>query len=252
MDNPGIKVKSLHKAVILLDFFTEENPERGIKELAGLTGMLNSTVYNIMSTFQVCGVIEKNPVSGKYRLGKKILELARVMSATDDVKRILSPIMDRLAEECRETVFFAYPSGVEVIYIEAAFPRDSHFARAIAGVRADMYCTSIGKAILAHLDGETLDRVLASTLKRFTPNTITDPELLRRDIEETRQRGYSIDNMEHEYGIRCVGVPLFNKKGAVIGGLSVSGPSLRMTDEKLPWFAAKLQEAAAKVRELLP
>ncbi len=251
VDTKGIKVKSLYKAITLLDHFDLENPERGIKELAQLTGMLNSSVYNILSTFQVCGIIEKSTTTGKYRLGKKILELSSVMSATDDIKQVVKPLLDALAEETRETVFFGYPAGTDVMYVDASFPRDAHFARSVAGVKAEMYCTSIGKAMLAFMGEELFQQVVDKGFTAYTPYTLTNADALRKDLEETRARGYAIDNMEHEYGIRCVGVPLCNKKGTIFGAISISGPSLRVMDDKLHFFAERLMATAAQITKNL-
>lgn len=251
MELPAPKVKSLYKAIKLLDCFTAEHPERGVKELAEMTGMLKSSVYNILSTFQLCGIIQKSEGSGKYQLGMKILELGNVVLNHDEMKLVVKPFMDRLAEECQETVYLARPAGTEIIYIESAYPKGKLFARMIAGVKAEMFCTGIGKAMLAYLGEDTVREVVAAGIKSFTPYTLINEEALRRDLEETRRRGYAIDNMEHEYGIRCVGVPLRNYRGEVIAGLSISGPSLRVMDERVTFFAEKLNNAAAELQSLL-
>lgn len=244
------KVKSLFKALTLLDCFTPEHPERGIKELAEAAGMLKSSVCNVMQTFVLCGVAEKVG-NGRYRLGNKILALANVLMANNEAHKRIKPFMDALAEKCNETVYYAIPSGIEVIYIESANPKSMPFVRNVVGIKAEMYCTGIGKAMLAYMGEELLERVGAAGLKAYTPYTITNAVALRSDMEETRRRGYAVDNMEHEYGIRCVGVPLRNRGGEVVGGMSISGPSLRIMDDKLLHFAERLQKAAAEIRELL-
>ncbi len=245
------KVKSLYKALCLLDYFDSDHPERGIKELSDLSGMLKSSVYNVVSTFQMCGFIEKNNSSGKYKLGKKILTLSNVLYSTDPTKAIIKPYMDKIAEECLETVYLAFPSGTEIIYVEGSYPPGVLYARSIVGVKAKMYCTGIGKAILAYSDEELVQSVVDQGLEAFTSFTLSDEKALREDLEKTRQRGYSIDNMEHEYGIRCIGVPLHNSSGHLLGALSISGPSLRVMDDKVAFFAEKLQEATNEIKTLL-
>ena len=243
----GVKVKSLFKAVKLLELFTTSHPERGIKELSDLTGMLKSSVYNILSTFQVCGVIERNPTNGKYRLGKKLMEFYNVLANSDDLKKHAKTIMDRICETCRETVFLAYPSGTDIIYAEASHPREMRLSRSISGVRAEMYCTGVGKAMLAFMGPEALQQVVASGFTAYTPYTLTQADALARELEAIRNRGYAIDNMEHEYGIRCIGVPIFNQAGEVIAGMSISGPSLRIMDEKIDLFASQLLAGAKEI-----
>lgn len=251
MEENTAKVKSLYKALCLLDFFDSEHPERGIKELSDLSGMLKSSVYNIISTYQMCGFIEKSHSSRKYRLGKKLLTLSNVVYSTDQAKAIIKPYMDKIAEECAETVYLAFPSGTEIIYVEGSYPASVLYARSIVGVKSDMHCTGVGKAILAFSDETLVKQVIAQGLKPFTSFTLSDERALRDDLEKTRKRGYAIDNMEHEYGIRCVGVPLHNSSGRVIGALSISGPSLRVMDDKVVFFAEKLQQAAQEIKNLL-
>jgi len=245
------KVKSLYKALCLLDYFDAKKPELGIKELSDMSGMLKSSVYNILSTFQMCGFIEKNQASGKYRLGKKLLTLSNILYSTDHPKAIIKPYMDKLAEECQETVYLAVPSGTEIIYIEGAYPPGIMSARLIVGVKANMYCTGVGKAILANSDENLFERVVAKGLKAFTSYTLTSEIALKNELITTKERGYAIDNMEHEYGIRCVSVPVFNSSGQLFGAMSISGPSLRVMDEKVALFAQELQRATNDMRSIL-
>lgn len=251
MEENTAKVKSLYKALCLLDYFDASNPERSITELAEITGMLKSSVYNMLDTFQMCGFVEKNKDSGKYKLGKKILTLSNVLYSTDQTKAIIKPYMDKVSQECQETVFLALPSGTEIIYVEGSYPPGILYARSIVGVKAEMYCTGVGKAILAYSDEDLFQRVIAKGLTPFTSFTLIDENELKKDIETTKSRGYAIDNMEHEYGIRCIGVPVYNNSGDLVGALSISGPSLRIMDDKLILFAEKLQGVANEVRGLL-
>lgn len=244
----GVKVRSLYKAVRLLDYFNPSHPERGISELAELSGMLKSSVYNIMSTYEACGVVEKDPKTSQYRLGLKILELSNVLSQDDVFWEIIRPYMEELTEQTGETVFLATPYGNNIIYREAAFPNHSISVRAIKGVVAPMYCTSLGKAILSCMDSHQMEQVIAEGMEPFTPNTITDPEKFRAEIAKIRNQGYSIDNMEHEYGIKCVGVPISNGNGQVIGAISLSGPSLRFSDEQVVEYANLLIDRAHRIR----
>lgn len=244
----GAKVTSLYKAVKLLDFFDIGHPERGVSELAELSGMLKSSVYNILSTYETCGILEKNPKTSQYRLGLKILALSNVLSQDDVFWEIIRPCMEQLSEQTGETVFFATPYGNSIIYREAAFPNHSISVRAIKGVVAPMYCTSLGKVILSCMPPEQIEKVIAEGLAPFTPNTITDPQSFRAEMAHIRQQGYAIDNMEHEYGIKCVSVPIKNGNGELIGAISLSGPSLRFSDEKILEYANLLFDRARRIQ----
>jgi DNA-binding IclR family transcriptional regulator len=244
----GAKVKSLYKAIKLLDYFDNNHPERGVSELSELSGLLKSSIYNILSTYETCGILEKNPQTSQYRLGLKILALSNVISRDDVITEIIRPYMEELSEGIGETVFFATPYGNSIIYREATFPNHSMSIWAIKGVVAPMYCTALGKAILSCMDDECTERILSDTMKPFTPYTITDKQTFREEIKKIREQDYSVDNMEHEYGIKCVSVPIKNGNDHLIGAISISGPSLRFSDDKILEYAQLLKDRARRIQ----
>jgi len=227
------KVKSLAKALGLFDHFALETPERGITELADLSGLLKSSVHNMVSTFCACGFLEKNEISGKYRLGVQILKLSNQLYQSHDLRNLIRPYMEKISAATCESVYLGILSDGEVLYIDAVSPCSNYSARSIIGVKAPLYCTGVGKALMAYLPETMVKRIAEARLERFTPNTICDPHRLELDLALIRSRGYSIDDMEHEYGIKCVAVPIKNLWDATVASLSVSGPSLRFTEKKI-------------------
>lgn len=246
-----VKVKSLYKALKLLDYFTVENPERGISELAELSGMYKSSIHNIVTTFEKCGFLQKNPKDNKYRLGLKILQLNYSLCTSDDLRNIMQPYMERISNYGNESVYLAVPSGYEVVYLNANYPTGIVPGRSITGVKAPMYCTGVGKAILAYLSQDILDQVAANGFTRYTENTITDIVSLKKELSLIRENGYAIDNMEHEYGIKCVAVPIKNIRGEIVGAFSISGPSLRFSDQKIQEYANLLTSMSLEVCKLI-
>lgn len=245
------KVKSLAKAMDLFNYFTAQKPELGITELAELSGLLKSSVHNIVSTLEVCGFLEKNKLSGKYCLGVKILRLSNQFYLSNNARNFLRPHMERLCAETGENVYLATLNEGEVVYIDSVFPASSVFGGYIMGVTAPLYCTGVGKAILAFLDQNMIESVIAKGFRAFTPNTFRDGELLKKDLAVTRQRGYAIDNMEHEHGIKCVAVPLRTIQDKVVSALSLSGPSPRFTKERIEKYASLLFDIQHSVAGLI-
>ena len=245
------KVKSLYKAIKLLDYFTNENPERGITELSELSGLLKSSVHNIVTTFEQAGFLEKNPLTNKYRLGMKILQLSNNLYAAHDLRRIIHPYMEKFGNYCREIVYLATYCDDEVIYIDAVYPLGVSPGRSVIGEKAPLYCTGVGKAIISDFSEAELNKIIARGLQSFTPNTITDPQALLRELAFTRERGYALDNMEHEYGIKCIAVPIKDMKNVTVASISISGPSLRFSDSKVNEYARMLLEAAAEIKGLI-
>jgi DNA-binding IclR family transcriptional regulator len=237
--NDTPKVKSLHKALNLLNCFTKK-PFWGITELSVELGLFKSNVFNILQTMESMGYVERDPVSQKYCLGYGMYELSRALTDRYDFQNIALPYLQQLANECKERVYLATGRGDQVIYLGSYDPveqRDSHIS--MMGVFAPKYCTGLGKILLAYESDDTVRSYYSDESKfiRFTDTTITNLDDLFRELEIIRRRGYAIDNMEHEYGVKCVAAPLFNKKYELLGAVSVSGPSLRFGEKQI--FALK-------------
>ena len=245
------KVKSLFKAIKLLECFTKERPEWTITELAQELNLLVSSTHNMVTTLEMGRLLRKNEITGKYRLGLKILEYSNTISATDNLRSIVQPYMDRISEKTGERCLFAQYYNQQVIYLAASEPNTHLRNMSIIGERAPLYCTGVGKAILAHLPEEQLEAVLSEPFKAFTHMTITDPQVLRDELKRIRLQGYAVDDMEHEYGIRCVAVPLHTMQGEAHAAFSLTGPSLRFESDRIPELAALLQELAAATSKLL-
>lgn len=227
------QVKSLARAMQVLECFSVEQPELGPSEIAKMLGMQKSTVYNILSTFQKCGYLVKNPQTSKYYLGLKVLHLSYIVNSHHGLRDMFQPYLTRIAQETREVCYFGILDDMEVLYIESTYPSMAQNTRNILGERAPLYCTGLGKAMLAFMPEEQVEKVLQGKMKAYTGCTITDPNVMRDHLEEIRRNGYATDNMEHEYGIRCVAVPVFNSAGRVVAAVSVSGPSPRFDPETI-------------------
>lgn len=246
------KVKSLAKALEILECFSVEKPELGITQLSEMLGLYKSNVHNIISTFEQYGYIEQNPATMKYRLGFKILELAHILNADLGMHKIITPVINELAREVDEVVYFAIPQNGQVLYLDGGYPASFFAVRSMMGEKAEMYCTAIGKAILAFLpDKDKTDAIEKQSFSQHTDKTIASKEELLLELNRIQLRGYSIDNMEHEYGIRCVAVPVFNLREQLMGAISISAPSPRITQDLLEEYAEKLHHYAKKITLLL-
>ncbi|NLG24043.1 MAG: IclR family transcriptional regulator [Clostridiales bacterium] len=240
------KVKSLAKAMRVLECF-KANPELGVTEISERLGLFKSNVFDILSTFQSLGYVAQNERNGKYHLGYKVLELSHVITAYMGFRKTVYPHMQQLAQEIGETVYLAIPDGVDVLYLDAAYPGHAYATRAMLGERAPMYCTGLGKALLSRMDPVMWQCVAERPLTAFTDTTISDRDALFCELALTRERGYSIDNMEHEHGVKCVGVAVVNDLGQPVAALSVSGPSPRLDADKVDGYAARLIDIAARI-----
>lgn len=246
-----IKIKSLQKALEVLNCFVEKQ-SLGVTEISDKLGLYKSNVHNILSTFVAMDYLEQDEETGKYRLGDNIFYLCRALSDRLTLAKLALPYLLELVKLTGEIVYLAKPHEDEAVYLEALYPLESKISpRSVMGEREKMYCCSVGKAMLAHLPRD-LQNLYASRPKvAKTQFTIVDTATLLEEIELTRERGYAIDNMELEFGIKCVGVPILNSKNEVEGGISVSGPSLRFDDERIVQISRNLMRIAREIQRKL-
>lgn len=243
-------MKSLLKAMTLLEMFTQPPHEYGVSELARKFNYPKSTVHNIFSTLQMCGLLKYDEATQKYRLGNMAAELGNSFRKTNSMLSIMRPILTQLAAEISETVYLGTLSDDMVLYLDVA---NSPFnARSdILGLTAPLHCTGIGKALLSSMDHDAVERVLSKPMAAFTPDTITTADELRKELAVIRKNGYAVDNMEHEFGVKCVAVPLLSETGQLKGAISISGPSLRFPEATIVKYSELLKEVARKVKPVL-
>lgn len=248
MENNASTLKSLVKALEVMNCFIEK-PQMGVTEISNKLGLYKSNVHNILHTYCEMGYLEKDTNTGKYKLGIKIFGLSRALGDTFVISKIAAPYMQELSNLADARVYLAVLYGDEVLYLEAMYPKKSfELMRSIFGDRAELYCTGIGKAILANLPYEKQKDYIAHTeLKRFTDNTITDKRILLKEMENIRIRGFATDNMEHEFGVKCVAVPIYNRKRELVAGLSVSGASVNFPDTRSVELAEIINTYATKI-----
>jgi len=242
------RVQAVERAVRILKALGDEEPELGVSELARQLGLKKSTVHRLLNTLQVEGLVEQNPETGKYRLGLEILRLAgTLLRQLEDLQQVARPFLKALAEECEETVNLAILAGDGVINVDRI--PSPHRVRNIGwvGRKMPLHCVSAGKVFLAYMPEEEVERFLNSKLPRLTKYTITDPAELRKELQQVRELGYGVGLEELEEGLNAVAAPIRDYRGKVVAAISVSGPSFRLTREKIPEVAEMTKRAADEV-----
>ena len=242
-----VKVKSLQKALEILNCFTRKS-SWGVTEISELLDLNKSNVHNILSTFKAMNYLDQDPESGKYKLGLSVYSLCYSLGESLSIGSMAAPYLQELADIAKERVYLAIPHEDEIIYVNSAYPKgDIGLMRAIIGEHAKMHCTGLGKAMLAFLPAEQQQAYASNPLQPYTEYTITDKDRLLSELEEIRRQGYAVDNMEHEFGIKCVAMPILGRNRQVAAAVSISGPSLRFDAEKIEVLVREMRN---KVREL--
>ena len=180
-DEPKVN-KSLHKALRILDCFSEATPEWSVTELSRELGIGKSSVSTMLALLASMDFVEQSPVTRRYQLGLRCLELGYQVSSRLVIRDFAFPYLEPLLKGNR-IIYLGIPYHDEVLYIEALFPPRRRINFSSIGRRAPLYCTAIGKALLSAMPAEYLDRYLRRTkLARATENTIVDPDRLRQEL----------------------------------------------------------------------
>jgi DNA-binding IclR family transcriptional regulator len=217
-------LKSLVKVVRVLDAFSRTARALSLAEICRRTGYPRSTTHRLLSSMREAGLLDQDRNRDRYRLGLKLYELGNTVLANMDLHREARPYVEALGRLTGQVVHLAVFDGRHAVVIGKSESQIDATSGAFLE-SAPAHCTSVGKAILAFQPDAILDTFLAEGLARFTDTTITDPALLRRELEMTRNRGYSIDQAEHQPGLNCVGAPIRDLSGRVFAAVSVSGPA---------------------------
>jgi|ERR1700680_2945190 len=229
------RVQVVDRALAALDVLAKRSSECSLVELCRELDLHRSTVHRLMMVLEQHRLVDKNPETGRYRLGLKLFELGSKAIASLDPRRHARPYLDRLQRELGETVFFCILDDGQVFYLDKVESQQSIRTACTVGSRAPAYCTAVGKAMLAELpDAEVNDIVRRWGLKAITAKTITTAAALRTELKAIRSRGYAIDNEEKEEGLRCIGAPVRGHSGKLLSAISVSGPAFRITKERIP------------------
>ena len=245
------RIQSVDRALDILELYLHSPEELSVKEISEAMGLSKSTVHGLIKTLEQRGYLKQNPGNMKYRLGMKLFSLGNVVADHLDIRRIARPVIRRLVDNIKETVHLAVLNGDEVVYTEKVEGPGALRMYSQVGRRVPVYCTGVGKVILAFQDEETVERLLSKeTLRALTPHTITDKAKLKAHLAAIREQGYALDNEEIELGLRCVAAPIYDHQGKVFASISCAGPAIRMSgglDSKIK----AMKDAALEISRLL-
>lgn len=239
-------VKSLDNAISIINLISKHE-ELGVSEISKQIGMSKSSVYNILFTLNKHNWVMKSKITEKYKLGLRLFELGYTVRANMQLRAIAIPYMEKIITRTKEVAYLTVYNAGQVVYIETAHPKNLVTISSVIGRSVHLHCTGVGKAIMAFLPDEEVKNIIELYgMPAFTPNTITSAEELQKELVNIRNTGYAIDNMEHEYGVKCVAAPIFNDSGQAIASMSLSGPSLRF-DNKTEEYAQMIKEVTLEI-----
>ncbi len=230
-ERDGRYVQSVERVLNILEAMASVGGPITVTELADRVKLKISTVHRLLSTLLHRGYVEQED-DNKYRLGLKLMEIGNAVLYYSDIRTVARPYLEELMERCNETVNLAILDDVDVVYIDQVESKNLIIVKMLAqvGNRGPVHCTSSGKVLLAFLPEDKREEVISRLdLVKYTNETITDPDNLRKELKRVREDGYAVDWGEREEHVRCIAAPILNHEGRAIASVSISGPSNRIT-----------------------
>ncbi len=237
-------IKSLDRAMEVFEFLSEAQG-KPLTSIAEEMGQSPATVYRILVTLEGRGLVEFDTEEQLWHIGAQAFVIgARFLRRTSLVDRA-RPILRKLMEETGETANLGIEKEGHVLFLSQVETHASIRAFFPPGTLSQMHASGIGKALLAQMESSRLDRLLATTrLEVFTDHTITDHEALKQDLAAIRTQGFAVDNEEKNAGMRCIAAPVFDMNREAIAGISVSGPTSRISEQEISQLSRPVMEAA--------
>ena len=240
-------IKSLDRALEVLVQLGEMQGGT-LSQVAGALDQSPATVYRVLTTFQGRGFVDFDEQTQVWTIGPAaFLTGSQFLRRTSLVERA-RPIMRELMEATGETANLGIERDGMVLFLGQVETHATIRAFFPPGTASAMHASGIGKALLCRMDDKRQRQVLAaSQLEQYTPFTLTDPEAMIADLRASKARGYAVDAEERNIGMRCIAAPVFNVFGEVVAGISVSGPTTRITEDRIDVLAAHVMDAAARL-----
>jgi DNA-binding IclR family transcriptional regulator len=238
------KGTALDKAIGVLGSLESVRNGLALAEIARTVDLPKPTVHRILATLERHGYVQQL-ANGKYALGLRIISLGLFAAANNSLVSAAQPVLDRLVFQCAETVHLGVLQEAGLMYVDRREPEDAAVRVAtLPSPMTSLHASACGKVLLAFSDDEVLEGVLSAGLTRYNENTITDEGRLRDELAVVRQRKYAVNEQERFIGVRAVAVPVFNRRGSVVAGLSIAGPIQRIDKAKLAELTTLLSKAA--------
>ncbi len=248
-DAEGATVQSVDRALLIMEELARVG-EAGVTELAAGLGVHKSTAFRLVTTLEAHGLVEQTEDRGKYRLGVGLLRLAGATTARLDVVQEARPITRRLAAATGETVNIAVLAERSAFYLDQVAGSSSLQPHNWVGQHIPLHATSNGKVLLSGLDPSRYADLI-DDLPGYTGLTLTSPTALAEELARVREQGHAVAVDELEVGLAAVAAPIRNAHGDVIASISVSGPTFRLSSERIEGILPLVRGAAEEISHRL-
>ena len=251
MGNKGI-IKSVQKSLKVLRYIMSATDEVSVNELVEEFGYNRSTVHHMLKTMKVEGFITQNQRTKNYNIGSEIFNGWIKDRDMHNYLMRLKPTIKEIVEKCKETTTMFVRENDKAICVLGEESEQIIKAYLMIGREIPLYCTAAGRAMLAYLPQDEVEKILQiSGMKKYMKKTTVDKNELYENLAEVRDKGYAIEKEEFEELINAVGIPILNKENRPVASVSVVGPIMRFTDEKIKECIPFLLEKSKEMSEMV-
>jgi DNA-binding IclR family transcriptional regulator len=245
-------VPALERTLAILELLAGSRAGLTLPEIAKELQLPKSSVHCLLITLERHHYLNRNERTSRYMFGSKLFSLGNMSLSGLRVRQVAAPHMHTLMEASGLTVHLAVLEGYEAVLVEKAEPRGQYKLATWLGKRMEVHCTSLGKALIAHLPEETVDQLVRERgLPRHNDSAIGSLKKLREELRRVRDSGYAVDDEEDEIGYRCIGAPIYDEAGQVTAAISVSGTVLQVREDNSQALAREVVHAAAAISKSL-
>lgn len=245
---PGTQVQSLSRALSLMEELANAPAGLTLGESAARTGLATSTAHRLLTTLEHHRYVSFNRNTNRWSIGVQAFAVGNAYARSRNFVGIARRYMRQLMEEVGESVNLATLDGTEIVYIAQVECQKMMRAFATPGSRVPMHCSAVGKSLLAAMPLDQARKLLNTRgLDKVTEHTIVRPDVILTELSESRLRGYAIDDEEHALGLRCVASAIYDETGAPVAAVSVSGPTVRIDDDRIIRLGQQISQLARKI-----
>lgn len=243
-------IRSVERAIQILNSFSFEKPVLSIDEIMGKTKLAKATTYRLLWTLELNDLIQYDQSTNKYRLGNKPLEYGGIVLENLDIRREAEPYLQELFDITNHSVILATPHGETIQYLLRYDSDEGLQPNNFVGRRRILHNGALGIVLLAYRDTNFMEGLLEKyPLEALTPKTLTEKELFSQRLQEIKQKGFYVDEDETFMGYTAIAAPIFNEKNIAVASVGISGASFKIEGEVRERLIKLITETALKISQ---
>ena len=242
---------SLERGLTIIEVLANSQRGQNLSELTRSLHLPKSSIHRLLLTLELRGYLYRNEQTGRYNFGLKLFNLASMALGRTKLREQAGPVLHALMQKTGLTIHMAILEQNQAFLIEKIEPPGLPRLGTWIGRSMDLHCTGVGKALLAHLREEEIQRLIRNGLPRYNDNTIVSAKKLKEELARIRQVGYALDDEEETIGLRCIGTPILDSESKAVAAISIAGTTAQINPDNISSLALKLRQSSSEISRRL-